>query len=44
MRTVVLATDDHTGTVVKGLARETSLNWLYLEYPREQFRKRAWME
>ena len=44
MRTVLLATDDHSGSVVRGLAAERGFNWLYLDYPREQFRKRAWME
>ncbi|KAL1522345.1 hypothetical protein AB1Y20_017337 [Prymnesium parvum] len=44
VRTVILATDDHTGTIIRGLANELSFNWLYLEYPRSQFQKRAWME
>ena len=44
VRTVLLATDDHTGAVVRELARERGFNWLYLDYPREQYRKRAWME
>ena len=44
VRTVLLATDDHTGTVVRAMREEKSFNWLYLDYPREQFRKRAWME
>ena len=41
---MLLATDDHTGTIVRGLQREKGFNWLYLDYPRTQFRKRAWME
>ena len=30
--------------MIRGLARETNFNWLFLDYPRGQFRKRAWME
>jgi len=44
VRTVVLASDDHTGEVVRRLQKEVDYNWLYLDYPRDQFRKRAWME
>ena len=44
VRTVLLATDDPSGEIVKALKAERRFNWLYLEYPREQFRKRAWME
>ena len=93
VRTVLLATDDHTGELVRGLAAEKAFNWLCshagartstavhvsrapalsclahrptppsershgplawhshgplawtdLDYPRKQFRKRAWME
>ena len=44
VRTVLLATDDHSGEVVRRLQSETQLNWLYLDYDRQQFRKRAWME
>jgi len=44
VRTVLLATDDHTGEVVRALQGERDFNWVYLDYPRQQFRKRAWME
>jgi len=44
VRTVLLATDDHTGRVLTALRRDTQLNFVYLDYPRGQFRKRAWME
>ena len=43
-RTVLLSTDDHTGAVVRALMAEPRYNFLYLDYPRGQFRKRAWME
>ena len=42
-RTVLLSTDDHTGEVLRTLQREKGFNWIYLDYPRAQFRKRAWM-
>ena len=42
-RTVLLSTDDHTGEVLRMLRQEKGFNWLYLDYPRAQFRKRAWM-
>jgi hypothetical protein len=44
MRTVLVATDDPTGEVVSALHKETEFNFVFLDYPREQFRKRAWME
>ena len=44
VRTVLLATDDHTGAIVRSLQQEKGFNWIYLDYPRTQFRKRAWME
>lgn len=44
VRTVVLASDDHTGRVVRSLAADKAFNWVYLDYPRDQFRKTAWME
>ena len=28
----------------QALQGEAKFNWLYLDYPRAQFRKRAWME
>ena len=42
-RTVLLSTDDHTGEVLRTLQQEKGFNWIYLNYPRAQFRKRAWM-
>ena len=42
-RTVLLSTDDHTGEVLRTLQQEKGFNWVFLEYPRAQFRKRAWM-
>ena len=44
VRTVLLSTDDPTGEVVRQARLEAGFNWLYLDYPRGQFRKRAWME
>ena len=44
VRTVLLATDDHTGELLRGLASDTQFNWVYLDYPRGQFKKRDWME
>ena len=42
-RTVLLSTDDHTGEVLRTLQQEKGFNWVYLDYPRAQFRKRSWM-
>ena len=42
--TVVLATDDADGSVIRGLRNEKDFNWVYLDFPREQFVKKGWME
>ena len=44
VRTVMLATDDHTGRILRSIAAEKRFNWIYLDYPRSQFKKKAWME
>ena len=44
VRTVLLATDDADGKVTGALAAEKEFNWAYLSYPRQQFKKRGWME
>ena len=44
VRTVLLATDDADGVVTGRLAHEKDFNWVYLAYPRGQFKKRGWME
>ena len=44
VRTVIVVTDDHTGAVTGALPRDRDFNWVYLDYPRGQFRKSAWME
>lgn len=41
---VYLATDDADGKVTGRLAQEKGFNWVYLSYPRQQFKKRGWME
>ena len=44
VRTVLLMTDDATGKVIAQLRRETGFNWGYLDFPRQQFVKKGWME
>ena len=44
VRTVLLATDDADGVVTERLPSEKGFNWVYLHYPRKQFKKRGWME
>jgi len=44
MRTVLLATDNADGTVLKQLQAAKEFNWVYLDFPRAQFRKKGWME
>ena len=44
MVTVLLATDDADGAVIPGLRDERAFNWVYLDFPRAQFKKRGWME
>ena len=44
VRTVLLATDDHTGRILRSISAEKRFNWIYLDYPRSQFKKKAWME
>ena len=44
MRTVLLATDDADGSVVARLKGETAFNWAFNDFPRQQFKKRGWME
>ena len=41
---MVLMTDDATGQVIAQLRRETGFNWGYLDFPRQQFVKKGWME
>jgi hypothetical protein len=43
-RTVIVVTDDHSGSLLRGLQHDTDFNWVYLDYPRTQFKKGAWME
>ena len=44
VRTVLLMTDDSTGRVLEQLPREKGFNWAYLDFPRQQFVKKGWME
>ena len=44
VRTVLLATDDADGKVTGRLPLEKGFNWAFLHYPRQQFKKRGWME
>ena len=44
VRTVVVATDNPDGSVIDGLRKERDFNWVYLDFPRAQFKKRGWME
>jgi len=44
VRTVLLATDDALGEVLRGLETDKEFNWVYLDYPRRQFKKNGWME
>jgi len=44
VRTVLLATDDHDGTVMREVEAEKELNFVLLDFPRGQFQKRGWME
>ena len=44
VKTVLLATDDADGVVTGRLPQEKGFNWVFLEYPRKQFKKRGWME
>jgi hypothetical protein len=43
VRTVLLATDDADGKVVGRLRDEKDFNWVFLDFPRSQFKKRGWM-
>ena len=44
VRTVLLMTDDSTGKVLQQLPKEKGFNWAYLDFPRQQFVKKGWME
>jgi len=44
VRTVLLMTDDSTGKVLQQLPKEQGFNWAYLDFPRQQFVKKGWME
>lgn len=44
VRTAVVVTDDHTGSIFQRLQHDTSFNWVYLDFPRAQFKKGPWME
>jgi len=44
VRTVLLATDDADGSLKRRLDDEKEFNWVYMDFPRKQFKKRGWME
>lgn len=44
VRTVFLATDNADGAVVREMRAEKELNFVFLDFPRQQFVKRGWME
>jgi len=44
VRTVLLATDNADGKVLRALKDLTDFNWVYFDYPRAQFKKKGWME
>lgn len=44
VRTVLIATDDADGSVLREMREEKELNFVFLDFPRAQFVKRGWME